>query len=484
MRKRKRQEAEFDEELLAGAGAGAGGTDAEGQAEAASAASAPQARPGVGEGRGGAGQGTRISPVDIQQRVFRTAFRGYSEREVDLFLDEVTEEMARLMAENRSLRDQAQRAEMRPTTPIGFADDRALAEARAEAVRAIQEARAEADRILRDAGTDAARIQAGAVATGERPTAGPGAVAAGGGPSPGAQAPPRDFIHRERTCRQNLAELIQSHAEAVRQDARRSRGGGPGPVRAEAPPPPAGEAGSTERTTDPDPGAVLGGEASALAAIAEASGADARAGDAALGAEAEPAAASEEPEPSPPQDVWSAPVAPQDPPQQDQGSDGDAGVPGEAGGTPEGAWAPEDPPELRSTEPQDAGEPGADEAPRVLDLEAATHTAPADAEEFAFDVQRGEAATAGGEDLLPWEAERPPPPTAAPDHGHREQAPREQPEAAEATSTGVRRFGEPARYAVGLPSAPPWETPRAPSATGEDREEERRSLRELFWGED
>src|SRR2546426_117975 len=120
-------------------------------------------------------------------------------------------------------------AGMRPTAPIGFADDRALAEARAEAARAIQEARTEADRILREAGTDAARIQAGAVATGDHPTAGPGPVAAGSGASPGAQALPRDFIHRERTFLQNLAELIQSHAEAVRQDARRSRGGGPGP---------------------------------------------------------------------------------------------------------------------------------------------------------------------------------------------------------------------------------------------------------------
>ena len=38
MRKRKRQEAEFDEGLLAGARAGAAGTDAEGQAEPAPAA--------------------------------------------------------------------------------------------------------------------------------------------------------------------------------------------------------------------------------------------------------------------------------------------------------------------------------------------------------------------------------------------------------------------------------------------------------------
>ena len=33
----------------------------------------------------------KVTPVDIQQKEFRLAFRGYSEREVDQFLDDVTE---------------------------------------------------------------------------------------------------------------------------------------------------------------------------------------------------------------------------------------------------------------------------------------------------------------------------------------------------------------------------------------------------------
>jgi DivIVA domain-containing protein len=38
----------------------------------------------------------RITPVEIQQKEFRLAMRGYHERDVDEFLDEITEEVARL----------------------------------------------------------------------------------------------------------------------------------------------------------------------------------------------------------------------------------------------------------------------------------------------------------------------------------------------------------------------------------------------------
>ena len=50
---------------------------------------------------------TRITPVEIQQKEFRLAMRGYNERDVDRFLDELTEEVARLHAENKRLREQA-----------------------------------------------------------------------------------------------------------------------------------------------------------------------------------------------------------------------------------------------------------------------------------------------------------------------------------------------------------------------------------------
>ena len=35
--------------------------------------------------------GGRIAPADVQQVEFRLAFRGYNERDVDAFLDRITE---------------------------------------------------------------------------------------------------------------------------------------------------------------------------------------------------------------------------------------------------------------------------------------------------------------------------------------------------------------------------------------------------------
>ncbi len=60
----------------------------------------------------------RLTPVDVQQKEFRLAMRGYNEREVDEFLDVVTEEMARLYAENMRLRAEVEtRAPSAPLTP-------------------------------------------------------------------------------------------------------------------------------------------------------------------------------------------------------------------------------------------------------------------------------------------------------------------------------------------------------------------------------
>ena len=46
----------------------------------------------------------RITPVDIQQAEFRLAFRGYNERDVDTFLDRVTEDLSSYLEENQRLR--------------------------------------------------------------------------------------------------------------------------------------------------------------------------------------------------------------------------------------------------------------------------------------------------------------------------------------------------------------------------------------------
>ena len=57
----------------------------------------------------------RLTPIDIQQAVFRRAlFRGYREEEVDQLLDLVTEELALLLEEQRRLREQIAGAAAQP----------------------------------------------------------------------------------------------------------------------------------------------------------------------------------------------------------------------------------------------------------------------------------------------------------------------------------------------------------------------------------
>ena len=93
---------------------------------------------------GGASQGRRITPIDIQQKEFRLAFRGYNEREVDKFLDEVTEEIARLHADNKRLHEELEaRGTVRlDTDAVNRADD-ILNRAREQAARIVAEAEAE-----------------------------------------------------------------------------------------------------------------------------------------------------------------------------------------------------------------------------------------------------------------------------------------------------------------------------------------------------
>ncbi len=53
----------------------------------------------------------RITPLDIQQKVFPMKFRGFDVEEVFAFLEVVREEMEDLLRENASLKEQAHRAE-------------------------------------------------------------------------------------------------------------------------------------------------------------------------------------------------------------------------------------------------------------------------------------------------------------------------------------------------------------------------------------
>jgi DivIVA domain-containing protein len=142
----------------------------------------------------------RITPVDIQQKEFRMAMRGYNEQDVDRFLDEVTEEVARLYAENKRLLEEMEFTRT-TRTDVG---------ASAEADAILRRAREEADRLMAEA-----RSAAGAGAPGR---GGPGVAATSGSSS--TLGP---FISRERAFLQGLADLIQAHAEAVKQDLRRAR---------------------------------------------------------------------------------------------------------------------------------------------------------------------------------------------------------------------------------------------------------------------
>jgi DivIVA domain-containing protein len=139
----------------------------------------------------------RITPVDIQQKEFRVVWRGYREPEVDQFLDEVTEELARLYAENKRLMEDVEVTRTR-RLDVGAAGD-------AEGI--LRRAREEAERIL-------ARARA---ASSRSPSQQPSSPA----PPSGAMLGP--FISREREFLQSLADLIQSHAEGVKQELRRAR---------------------------------------------------------------------------------------------------------------------------------------------------------------------------------------------------------------------------------------------------------------------
>ena len=129
--------------------------------------------------------GTRITPEEVQQVEFRLAFRGYNERDVDAFLDRITEDLSAYVAENQA---------------SGGAISGGAASS-AEAEQIVARAREEADEILRRAREDAANIRA---------TAAP----AGSGDARASVAP---FLNNEREFLQSLGTLVQSHAEEIKQ---------------------------------------------------------------------------------------------------------------------------------------------------------------------------------------------------------------------------------------------------------------------------
>jgi DivIVA domain-containing protein len=146
--------------------------------------------------------GARITPEEVQQVEFRLAFRGYNERDVDAFLDRITEGLSSYLEELERMRLVGQHPQV-----IGGSTG--------DAGETLARARAEADEIVRRAHEQAAGIRA--------------AAGAGPGDTRGVVAP---FLNQEREFLQSLGGLVQTHAEEIKQMVLAIR------ERAEAPPMP------------------------------------------------------------------------------------------------------------------------------------------------------------------------------------------------------------------------------------------------------
>jgi cell division initiation protein len=103
----------------------------------------------------------KISPVDINTRMFRTGFRGFDTKEVENFLGLVAEEMEGLTAENTMLKDKVARLESERESLQR--DEEALRNRTAEAETRCEEmiaaARLAADEMLSNAQSEAARLE-------------------------------------------------------------------------------------------------------------------------------------------------------------------------------------------------------------------------------------------------------------------------------------------------------------------------------------
>jgi DivIVA domain-containing protein len=132
--------------------------------------------------------GARITPEEVQQVEFRLAFRGYNERDVDAFLDRITEGLSSYREELEGLRSGS-------GLPLAV-----VAGSTGDADAIVAGARAEAAEIVRRAQEQAAGIRA--------------AAGAGSGDARGAVAP---FLNKEREFLQSLGGLVQTHAEEIKQ---------------------------------------------------------------------------------------------------------------------------------------------------------------------------------------------------------------------------------------------------------------------------
>lgn len=100
----------------------------------------------------------KLSPLDIQQMVFKTGWRGYDRSEVDRFLENVAQAMAELGRENAGLRDRLAKleAEMTEVRKSETALNRTLLSTQTLADELKQAAQRDANLIKREAELKAA----------------------------------------------------------------------------------------------------------------------------------------------------------------------------------------------------------------------------------------------------------------------------------------------------------------------------------------
>lgn len=221
---------------------------------------------------------TMLTALDVQQKEFRVSrMGGYKMRDVDEFLDQITDTLTALTGEVERLRSGA-------VAPVVGSPD-------------LDDVGRQADEIIARARAEAARITAEARAAG-------GVGANAGGQDRQAVSA---FIERERTFLQSLAGLVQEHAETVKGMAKSARQA-PAAGARQAPAAPAVTAASST-----PPAAVTEATTSAAAAPRRPASSSA---DGSASEEPAPRAASEAPAPNAPP-----------PPTDEPGSDAPTRVP-------------------------------------------------------------------------------------------------------------------------------------------------------------
>jgi cell division initiation protein len=95
----------------------------------------------------------KITPLDIRRKEFKRGVRGYSDEEVDIFLDEVADEFERLFQENMELQDRSQRLEEQIASHAQIKDalEKTLISAQLQSEEIRSNAHKERELILRDA---------------------------------------------------------------------------------------------------------------------------------------------------------------------------------------------------------------------------------------------------------------------------------------------------------------------------------------------